>query len=150
MSSEAACIIFPSGEVFFTGYHGCSSAVNHIIFDNKDQLFIDAFADPEEENFRDLAESYEDVEEFERARAARTYEDIVDVEIFTPYAGGTLWKARASLSAKVIVSGFSNVNADTVVDYQLASDWPDWVKELGIPATRSLLVEEWLKLKAHD
>ncbi|MBJ7265421.1 hypothetical protein [Idiomarina abyssalis] len=144
MSNEAACIRFPSGNVYFTGYHGCSSAIHNIIFKDKAQLFIDAFTDPEEDAFLETAESYEDREAFEKQRSERKYDDLVDVEIFTPYAGGILWKAKASEGAKVVVSGLSDMDSNATTSYRKCSEWPEWVKETGMPETRSLLVESWI------
>lgn len=51
MSNEVACILFPNGKGYFTGYSSTCDAINHIIFEDKAQIFIDAFADPEEEFF---------------------------------------------------------------------------------------------------
>lgn len=143
MSSEAALIRFPNGNVYFTGYQGCGSRINNILFKDKAQLFVDAFADPEEEVFSLTAETYEQREAFEKKRDARVYDDIVDVEIFTPYASGTLWKAKASESAMIVVACLSYMDSDSAIEYESESEYPDWVKATGIPATCSLNPEEW-------
>lgn len=143
MSNEAACIKFPNGNIYFTGYHGCSSAIHHIVFENKKQLFEDAFADPEEELFNETAESYEERKAFEKQRAERLYEDLTEVDVFTPYAGGILWKAKASESAKLVVSGFSDIDSNSAISYENNSDWPNWIKSIGLPETNSLSAERW-------
>lgn len=143
MSSEAALIRFPNGNIYFTGYHGCGSRINNIFFEDKAQLFIDAFADPEEEAFSITAENYEQREAFEKERDERVYDDIVEVEIFTPYASGALWRAKASESAMIVVNCLSEMDSDSTIEYESESEYPDWVKETGIPATCSLNPEEW-------
>jgi hypothetical protein len=143
MSNEAALIRFPNGNIYFTGYHGCGSRINNIIFEDKAQLFIDAFVDPEEEAFSATAENYEQREAFEKERHARVYDDIVEVEIFTPYASGVLWKAKASESAMIVVDCLSEMDSDTAIEYESESNYPDWVKATGIPASSSLKPEEW-------
>jgi len=144
MSSEAALIRFPNGNIYFTGYHGCGSRINNIIFEDKAQLFIDAFADPEEETFSLTAETYEQREAFEQERASRVYDDIVEVEIFTPYSGGMLWKAKASEKARVVVTCLSEMDSNSSVEFESDLEYPEWVKVIGIPSTYSLNSEKWL------
>ena len=148
MSNEIVLARFPNGDIFFTGYHGCSSTAHEFIFEKLDQIYDDAFADTEYDKFcSNESKSYEDVRAFEHSRASMKYEDIQTIELFTPYAGGSLWSARASRAGRIIVSGLSNIESDGVnaVDFQDRSNWPDWVLKLGVPATHSLLRSQWIE-----
>tara|TARA_R110001592_G_scaffold209888_9_gene461182 strand:+ start:16925 stop:17395 length:471 start_codon:yes stop_codon:yes gene_type:complete len=145
MSNEAVLVKFPNGKILYTGYHGCSSASHNILFENKEQLFVDSFLDEEEEKLSETA-LYEEMQSFLDIRQNKVYPDVENVTLFTPYAGGSTWTGKASYSAKFLISGFSNLESCVSVDYESTSEWPQWVKDSGIPETKSLIRENWTNI----
>ena len=43
----------------------------------------------------------------------------------------------------IVVDCLSEMDSDTAIEYESESNYPDWVKATGIPASSSLKPEEW-------
>lgn len=137
MSNEIAIVRFPDGTIKFTGYHGCGSRINPYLVDTIEDVCEDAFGDPEHDSMMDIAHNYYQMEAFRQERAARKYDDITEVDVWTAYGDGIAWKAVASLSAKTVTDRTSDD------DCAYEDGIPQWVAELIVPNTRTLSLAVW-------
>ena len=94
--------------------------------------------------FLKTVKTYEERIAFVQARSERQYSDIVDVKIFTPYADGIMWDSTASENAKIITGCLSDDDSDNAILFESKSDWPCWVKAIGVPSVSSLSPAQWV------
>jgi len=118
MSNEVAVVRFKNGDVFYTAYHGTSSAINYVLFPSEQEVIKDPFPDPEWDAWESKPEPKESLDEFYRRLNEATYSDEEFVEVYTPYAGGIHWTAKASREAMRITDGFSDEGSE--------EGCPDW------------------------
>ncbi len=117
MSTEVAVVRFKNGDVFYTAYHGTSSAINYVLLPSEQEVIKDPFSDPKES-----------LEEFYRRLNESTYSDEKFVEVYTPYAGGIHWAAKASRKAMRITDGLSDADSE--------HGCPDWA--VGLVTSEAL------------
>lgn len=108
MSNEVAVVRFKNGDVYYTAYHGTSSAINYVLVPSEEEVIEDPFPDPEWDNWVAKPEPKEDLDEFYRRLNEAIYSDEEEVEVYTPYAAGLFWAAKASRVSMRITSGFSD------------------------------------------
>jgi|TARA_Y100001001_G_C7957891_1_gene291391 hypothetical protein len=118
MSNEVAVVRFDNGDVFYTAYHGTSSAINYVLVSSEKEVIDDPFPDPEWDAWESKPEPKESLDEFYRRLNEATYSDEESVEVYTPYAGGIHWIAKASRAAMRITGGFSDESSQ--------DGCPDW------------------------
>jgi hypothetical protein len=118
MSNEVAVVRFKNGDVFYTSYHGTSSAINYVLLVSEKEVIDDPFADPDWDSWESRPEPKETLDEFYRLLNETTYSDEEDVDVYTPYANGLHWKAKASREAMRITNCFSDENSQ--------KGCPDW------------------------
>lgn len=146
MSNEIGLVKFQDGTVMFNHYHGCGSSLSTKLFLTKEGAVKSGGIDVEYHDRLESAKSYEEMEQWMAERDAITYNDAEDVELFTPYGAGILWRGTASKASNVLITGITDDDCEECDDDQFNSpdDWPEWVKALGVPRTRSLDLSLWM------
>lgn len=122
MSNEVAVVRFKNGDVFYTAYHGTGSAINYVLVASEQEVIDDPFPDPEWDDWESRPEPKESLDEFYERINKAVYPDEEDVEVYTPYAGGIFWTAKASRASKRITAGFT--------DEYSKYGCPDWAVDL--------------------
>lgn len=130
MSNELAIVRFKDGTLVYTAYNGCGSSVNEVLRTSQEEVIADPFPDPDWDEWeRDPNRC--SLDEFYQRKNAVAYPDAEEVKIFTPYAGGISWSAKASRSAMRVTSGFSDLNADDSED-----GTPSWAQSIPLKSLR--------------
>ena len=125
MSNEVAVVRFKNGDVFYTAYQGTGSAINYILRPTENEVLVDPFPDPEWEAWLAKAGPEDDQNEFYLMRDRKTYPDEEDVEVYTPYADGLSWSAKASRSQMRVTANFSDDD-----DPECQEGCPKWAQGL--------------------
>lgn len=125
MSNEVAVVKFESGDIFYTAYNGTGNTIGYVLRSTEKEVLDDPFPDPEWDAWVALAGPENDQNEFYQSQASATFSDEEDVEVFTPYADGINWIAKASRLQMRVTGVFSDDD-----DEHCREGCPEWARGL--------------------
>jgi hypothetical protein len=118
MSNEVAVVRFKNGDIFYTAYQGTSSTINYVLLSSEQEVVKNPFPDPVWDAWQQKTEPKESLLEFCQRLGEVVYPDEEAVGVYTHYAGGMYWTAKASRIAMRITGGFSGEDSE--------DGCPDW------------------------